>query len=140
MSEAERAKISAMINLDSLAMGPTNVWVTHSDKALVEALGKVAAVLKLPVAAVNADQVGDEDGHSFMKRKMPTLMLHSVTQENLAVLHSSKDDWAAVKMDDYYASYRLAAATLAYLDLALDKEEAAAPAKEPAQPPDQPKQ
>jgi hypothetical protein len=52
-------------------------------------------------------------------------MLHSITQETLAVLHTANDDWKSVKLDDYYNSYRLTAAYLAYIDLKLDKEKGA---------------
>lgn len=133
LKKEQRGKISAMVNLDSLAMGPTKVWVSHSDKSLLSPLAGVAGALKLPIAGVNADEVGDEDGHSFMKRKIPTLMLHSVTQDTLGMLHTAKDEWKAVKMDDYYDSYRLIAAYLAYVDTVLDKEKAPAAAGASAQ-------
>jgi hypothetical protein len=132
LSKEERLKVRAMVNLDSLALSPTKVWVSHSDKGLVEALGRTAAAMKLPVAGVNADQVGDEDSHSFARIKVPTLMLHSVTQETLSVLHSNDDDWKSVKLDDYYDSYRLITAYLAFIDLTLDKEKGAGSSPAPA--------
>ncbi len=47
-------------------------------------------------------------------------MLHSVTQDRFGILHSSLDDLAAVRLNDYYDTYRLLAAYLAYLDTALN--------------------
>lgn len=132
LTSAERAKIDAVINLDSLALGPTKVWGTHSDKVLLEDLADIADRLRLPIAIVNADQVGDEDGHSFMSKKIPTLMLHSVTQQTIGILHTPQDNWNAVRMDDYYGSYRLIAGYLAYIDTVLGKEKGAGEKPAPA--------
>jgi len=114
------AEMRAMINMDSLGLGPTKVWLNHSDKNLASALGDVANSLKLPVAVVNADQVGDEDSSSFRKLHVPTLMLHSITQDTLKVLHSGRDNLSAIRADDYYDSYHLIAGYLAYVDKLLD--------------------
>jgi hypothetical protein len=34
----QRAHIEAMVNFDSLGLGPTEVWASHADKALLDAL------------------------------------------------------------------------------------------------------
>lgn len=112
----QRSSIEAMINLDTLGLGPTEVWVTHSDDDLVNSIGTVAAAMKLPVSAMNVDQVGTTDSESFSKYKIPRITIHSVTQETWTILHTNKDNLSAIKMDDYYASYRLLAGYLAYLD------------------------
>jgi len=109
----------AMVNIDTLALGPTKVWLNHSAPALASAFFAVAQSMKLPVAVVNADNVGDDDSESFIRRKIPTLMVHSVTQPTLRILHSKDDNYGAVRFDDYYDSYRLLAAYLAYLDATL---------------------
>lgn len=116
----QTAKISAMIDLDSLGLGPTNIWLNHSDEKLANTLNGVAASLKLPLAVVNAEQIGDDDSTSFRKRHVPTIMLHSVTQPTVAILHSDRDNLSAISMDDYYDSYHLLAAYLAYLDAKLN--------------------
>jgi putative aminopeptidase FrvX len=110
------AKIQIMIDLDSLGLGPTKIWLTHSDEKLAIALNAVAASIKLPLGVVNADQIGDEDSTSFRKRHVPTVMLHSVTQQTVPVLHSESDNLSAIRVDDYYDSYHLIAVYLAYLD------------------------
>jgi hypothetical protein len=115
----QRAKIVAMVNMDTLALGPTKVWASHADKALLKALASVAASLKLPIAVMNVDAVGSTDSESFAEIHIPRITIHSVTQKTWAVLHSDKDKMSAVKIDDYYDSYRLIAAYLAYLDTSL---------------------
>jgi len=46
--------------------------------------------------------------------------LHSVTDETWSTLHSPTDKLAAVRMSDYYDSYKLIAQYLAYLDDTLE--------------------
>jgi putative aminopeptidase FrvX len=119
LTPEQRSKIVAVVNMDTLALGPTKVWASHADKALLKALASVAASLKLPLAVMNVDAVGSTDSESFAEVHIPRITIHSVTQETWAVLHSDKDKMSAVKMDDYYESYRLIAAYLAYLDTSL---------------------
>ncbi|MGH9651127.1 MAG: hypothetical protein ACRD3I_11740, partial [Terriglobales bacterium] len=111
-----------------LGLSSTKVWLSHADKGLAAALNNVAHSMKLPLAGVNVEQVGSSDSESFAKRSIPSLTIHSVTQETFPILHSSQDTLAAIHLDDYYATYRLVAAYLSYLDqkLAADKEEAPA--------------
>lgn len=125
LSPWQRSRIRAMVNLDSLGLSPTKVWLSKADKGLAQALNNVAHSMKLPLAAVNAEQVGRADAEPFANYNIPSLTIHSVTQETFPVLHSQQDTLAAIRLDDYYATYRLAAAYLSYLDqtLAAGKEE-----------------
>jgi hypothetical protein len=104
------------VNLDTLGLGPTKVWGTHSDTALMSRLWQVAASMKLPVDVVNVERVGSTDSESFVKYKIPRITIHSVTQETWQILHSKQDALPAIKMDDYYNSYRLLTVYLAFLD------------------------
>ncbi len=116
LTPEQRTKIVAMVNLDTLALGPTKVWASHADQILLRALASTAAAMKLPEGVMNVDQAGSTDSESFASFKIPRITIHSVTQETWPILHSDKDKLSAVKMDDYYASYRLIAGYLAYLD------------------------
>jgi hypothetical protein len=119
MTREEVARTEAMINLDSLGLAPTEVWLSHADKHLALMLFGVAKAMNLPVTAVNVDNVGSTDSESFAKRKIPRMTLHSITQQTLPILHSSRDKLDAIHFADYYETYRLLAAYLAYLDTAL---------------------
>jgi hypothetical protein len=112
----EIEKIRVMIDLDSLGLGPTKIWLSHSDERMAAALKGVARGLNLPLEVVNADQVGDEDSTPFRRLHIPTVMLHSITQQTLPILHSPNDNIGKIHFSDYYDSYRLIAAFLAYLD------------------------
>lgn len=72
--------------------------------------------MKLPISVMNVDQVGTTDSESFAQVGIPRITLHSVTQATWPILHSAKDNMSVVKMNDYYDSYHLLAAYLAYLD------------------------
>jgi Zn-dependent M28 family amino/carboxypeptidase len=120
MSKEELRGISAMVNLDSLGASPTKVEIDRGNKALINALGLVASSMHLPVNAVNVHTVGRSDSDSFQDRRIPTIMIHSITNETWPILHSRNDTMAAMRLPDYYDSYRLLAAYLAYLDVSLD--------------------
>lgn len=116
LTPEQRTRIEAMVNLDSLGLGPTEVWATHADKPLLDALASVAAASKLPVSAMNVESLGTADSESFAHYHIPRITLHSVTGGTWPILHSSRDRLDAIKMKDYYDSYHLIAEYLAYLD------------------------
>ena len=130
LPQDQRSRISAMVNMDTLALGPTEVWSSHSDKVLLEALADTAYAMKIPVTAVNVDGVGSSDSESFARYNIPRITLHSVTDATWPILHTARDRMDVVKMDDYFTSYRLIAAYLSYLDSSLDAP--AAPVKKAA--------
>jgi hypothetical protein len=105
-----------MINLGSLRLGPTEVWASHGDKRLVMALNAVAQAINLPLAGMNVDAVGSSDPESFTRLKVPSVTVHSVTQDTLRVLHSTRDKLEVVRINDYYGSYRLLTGYLTFLD------------------------
>jgi peptidase M28-like protein len=119
LTNERRAHIEGMVNFDSLGLGPTEVWASHADKVLLDALASVAAASKLPVTTMNVDNLGTADSESFARYQIPRITLHSVTQKTWPILHSPSDEMAAVRMNDYYDSYKLIAEYLGYLDNAL---------------------
>ncbi len=121
LSDGERAKIKAMVNMDTLGLGPTKVWASHADKNLLKDLVIVSRAMKVPIAAVNVEQVGSTDSESFAARKTPSITIHSLTQETLSILHSPRDRPDQIHLDDYYSTYILMGGYLAYLDSSLDK-------------------
>jgi hypothetical protein len=125
LTAEQRARIAAMVNMDSLGLGPTEIWASHADKTLLDLLAAIAAATKLPAGTVNVDNVGSADSESFARYHVPRITLHSVTQATWGILHSPRDRMNVIKMKDYYDSYHLIAAYLAYLDDALGKTAAA---------------
>jgi hypothetical protein len=121
LTAEQRARIVAMVNMDSLGLGPTEVWASHADKTLLDLLAAIAAATRLPAGTVNVDNVGSADSESFARYHVPRITLHSVTQATWGILHSPRDRLNVIKMKDYYDSYHLIAAYLAYLDDSLGK-------------------
>jgi Peptidase family M28 len=111
------ARIEAVINLDTLGLGPTEVWVSQSDPSLVNRLGIVARAVKLPVTGMNVDGFGESDEESFIQQKLCTITIHSVTPQTAHVLHHRDDNPTAIHFSDYYDTYRLLAVYLAALDI-----------------------
>jgi hypothetical protein len=107
-----------MINMDTLGLAPTQVWVSHSDRGLVGALCYVAKQMNMPLSGANVDDIGSTDSVQFSERRIRSITIHSLTQENWNqnILHTSKDRISAIRLDDYYRTYRLIAAYLAFLD------------------------
>ena len=116
LTPEEKRRLRAMVNLDTLGLSPTKVWVSRAERKLLTALGAVARAMNLPLQGVDVEKVGSSDSESFAQQSIPAITIHSVTQETLPILHSPKDTPEAVKLDDYYQSYRLIAAYLSYLD------------------------
>ena len=118
MTTEQVAATDAMVNMDTLGLAPTEIWASHSDNQLYAVLQRIAQALNLPLTAVNVDQVGSSDGEQFAARKIPRITIHSLTQQtwNEGILHTSKDRFSAIRLDDYYRTYRLLAAYVTYLD------------------------
>jgi Zn-dependent M28 family amino/carboxypeptidase len=120
MTKDQVAMTDAMINMDTLGLGPTEVWADHSDKKLAGVLAYIAKKLTLPLTGMNVGQ-NSTDSESFAERKIPRITIHSLTQEawDARILHSSKDRLSAVRFDDYYQTYKLLAAYISFLDQVL---------------------
>jgi putative aminopeptidase FrvX len=118
MTKEQVAATDAMVNMDTLGLAPTEVWASHSDRKLTGALVYVAKQLDATVIGTNVEQIGSTDSVQFSDRKIPTITIHSLTQEtwNAHILHSPKDRLSAIKLDDYYETYKLLSAYLAFLD------------------------
>jgi hypothetical protein len=116
LRKEERKQIVAVITIDSLGLTPTKVWLSHSDAALAQLCAGIAKAMKLDFQARNAEHIAMTDSMSFADAKIPVLSLHSVTTETLGLINSPHDVWDTIQWKDYYDSYRLIAATLAYID------------------------
>lgn len=109
---------AAMVNMDTLGLAPTEIWATHSDRQLNATLVYVAKQLNVPVTGANLEQVGSTDSEQFAERKIPRITIHSLTQKtwDARILHTARDKISAIRLDDYYQTYRLLSAYIAFLD------------------------
>jgi putative aminopeptidase FrvX len=116
LAPADATRVQAMVNLDTLGLGPTEVWASRADPLLVRMLAGVARDLSLPVTGMNVEKVGSTDSEQFRAKNIPAITIHSLTQKTLPVLHSIHDQIGEIRMNDYYDTYRLVSSYLAYLD------------------------
>jgi Zn-dependent M28 family amino/carboxypeptidase len=114
--KSDRAQIAAVITLDSIGLTPTKCWPNGSSPELMRYAAIIARTLKLDFQGINVDRIGTTDSESFRKAHIPVLSLHSVTQETWRLINNPSDVWSAVSWQDYYDSYKLISALLAYLD------------------------
>jgi hypothetical protein len=119
LPKERRSTIKAMVNLECLGLGPTEVWAHVADKELLVALLRVTTSMHTGLKSVNVDKVGDDDTQPFRDKKIPTITIHSVTQKTWRILHSPEDSLAAVRLDDLYESYRVITEYLAFIDQVL---------------------
>lgn len=112
-------RIRAMVNLECLGMHPPEVWEDHAAPNLLASLYRVAHSMGMIIPDVDLEGVGRDDAMSFRHDKVPTITIHSLTQNTVRVLHSKRDNLSEENIGDYYRSYRLAADYLAYLDRTL---------------------
>lgn len=72
MTKEQVAAVTAMVNMDTLGLGPTEIWGSHADKGLNSALAYVAKQLNMPVTSMNVEQIGaSADSESLPREKFP---------------------------------------------------------------------
>jgi len=112
--------VIAMVNMDTLGLGETEVWASHADPKLVRLLQQTALAERLPLSVMNVDNIGSTDSESFREKNIPAITIHSLTPATLPILHSPRDRIDEVHRDRYYRSYLLVLEYLAVLDQKLD--------------------
>ncbi len=123
MTKEQVDTTDAMVNMDTLGLAPTEIWMSHSDQELIRMAGRVAKATNLPLNGMNVEQVGSSDSEQFVKRNIPRITFHSLTQQtwDANILHTKKDQISKINLNDYYRSYCLITAYLAYIDEAYSK-------------------
>ncbi|MFB3776690.1 MAG: M28 family metallopeptidase [Bryobacteraceae bacterium] len=114
--DAKKDTVKAMVNIESLGLGPTKIWLDQADKNLVSGMARVATSLKVPISGMNLDEATEVDSQPFKDKNIPTIHVHSISAADVAIPGSEKDTAAALQMDEYGNTYRLLAVYLAFLD------------------------
>jgi hypothetical protein len=113
----QRKQIVTMINLDTLGLGPAEVAPDHSHPVLVKYALAVSAETGLPLRLYDEGAVRSkfsrlywnvfDDSESFMAGGIPTLLIHSIRRQTYSILHSPRDNFNSIRLDDYYDTYLL---------------------------------
>jgi len=115
IDQAELANYCAMVNIDSLGLTWPQVMDNTSSESMRALVEGVANDLKISFAHARIEG-GDADSSSFLRRKIPAVTIHGMTEDWPMILHSMVDRPAAVKPESVYLGYRLALAVLTRLD------------------------
>jgi Peptidase family M28 len=117
MSEAQVAEHCAMINIDSLGLGPPQVADNMSSKKLAQFAGELAKEMEIPFAHARVAR-GNSDSSAFVAKKIPAVTIHGLNNDWMKILHSRHDQPAKVNATSVYLGYRLALGMVARLDQA----------------------
>ena len=117
MSEEQVAAHCAMINIDSLGLGPPQVADNMSSKKLAQFAGELAKEMEIPFARATVAR-GNSDSSSFVAMKIPAVTIHGLNNKWMKILHSHRDQPDKVNAASVYLGYRLALGMVARLDQA----------------------
>lgn len=115
--EQELAGYCAMINIDSLGLGPPQVADNMSSKALAAFTGELAKEMDIPFAHAAIGRA-NSDSSAFVARKIPAVTIHGLNNNWGRILHSGRDQVSRVNPTSVYLGYRLALLMVVRLDRA----------------------
>ena len=114
MPPHEWREIRAVVNIDCVGAGPLKYWTPRADKGLAELALRVASETRIPLEAVRLKRV-DTDSHPFARKKIPVIDFVSLTQPMIKLLHTPRDNFDIMRMEEYQNSFRLISAFLTRL-------------------------
>jgi len=119
LSKEQAHRVRAFVCLESLGMTRTLAVNAGDGRYLLSLLKGAASAIMLPVDPLKPKQLGKTDAGAFANRKIPSLVIHSVSPYNFETRRGPGDSLEAVKPNEYFESYMLTAAFLAFADLKL---------------------
>ena len=117
LDTTEAAGTCAMINIDSLGLGPPQVADNMSSKKLAQFTGALAKEMEIPFAHASIGRA-DSDSSAFVAKKIPAVTIHGLNDDWREILHSGHDQPAKVNPGSVYLGYRLALGMVVRLDQA----------------------
>jgi len=117
IEKEQAAEYCAMINIDTLGMGVPQTLDNVSSKNLIDFTVNLAKEMNVPFARARVDNASS-DSASFIKKKIPAVTIHTLSNEWRKILHSSNDQPSKINHESVYMGYRLALALLLRIDAA----------------------
>lgn len=115
--EDKLAEYCAMINIDSLGLGPPQVADNMSSKALATFTGVLAREMEIPFAHASIGRA-NSDSSAYVEKKIPAVTIHGLNNSWSRILHSSRDQASKINAASVYLGYRLALGMVVRLDQA----------------------
>ncbi len=115
IKKEEVKEYCAMINIDSLGLGGPQVADNMSSKKMIDLAQSVAKEMNIPFVHARLAEA-DSDSSSFVRKKIPALTIHSLTNIWRNILHTGNDQVKKVNFESVYQGYRLALALTVRID------------------------
>ena len=116
LSDEQRSRVDAMINLDTLAVDGTFSWKNNSTRALLE---RFAQVSRESGHALKEDYLngGDADSSTFRDAGIPAVTIYGASQDVIFdTIHSERDNMGAFSLEHYKNAYLLTLEAIKSLD------------------------
>jgi Iap family predicted aminopeptidase len=115
IKKEQAGEYCAMINIDSLGLTLPQVADNLSSKKFMDFTVDLGKQMNLPVTHGNLAGAG-ADSQSYLKKKIPAVTIHGLSNDWPKTLHSSNDKPEKVNRQSVYLGYRLALVLLTKVD------------------------
>jgi hypothetical protein len=107
LTDAQKSKIDAMVNLDTLGVDGTFSWKNNSTRALLDRVKSVAAATHRDLAEAHLDG-GDADSSSFRGAGIPAITIYGASEDVIFdIIHTDRDTMGAFDLGHYKNAYLL---------------------------------
>src|SRR5262249_9022427 len=111
IKKQQAGEYCAMINIDSLGLSIPQTLDNISSKKMIDFTFALAKEMNIQVAHMQVEGASS-DSASFIRKKIPAVTIHGLSNDWRKVLHSSNDKSEKINHSNVYLGYRLAAALL----------------------------
>jgi hypothetical protein len=104
-----------MINIDSLGLAAPQLADNMSSKKLSTFVAELAKEMKISLRRATI-QGADGDSSSFVRKGIPAVLVHGLSNDWASIIHTRNDRSAKVNPVSVYLGYRLVLGTVIRLD------------------------
>jgi hypothetical protein len=116
LTDEQKKKIDAMVNLDTLGVNGTFSWQNNSTRALLDRVQEVANAKHRDLQEAHLDG-GDADSSSFREAHIPAITIYGASEDVIFdIIHTERDTMAAFNLAHYKNSYLLVLDLIKSLD------------------------
>jgi Zn-dependent M28 family amino/carboxypeptidase len=116
IAKDKRANFCAMVNLDSFGFGYPQILDNTSSPKLSDLAKELMKELKLPFQHASLAGSADADSTSFIKKDIPAITFHGLSNDWRKFLHSSNDKLENVNTSSVFVGYQFALRYLVKVD------------------------
>jgi hypothetical protein len=107
LTDDQKEKIDAMVNLDTLGVNGTFSWRNNSTRALLDRVRDVASANHRDLTEAHLDG-GDADSSGFRQAGIPAITIYGASEDVIFdIIHTERDTMAAFDLGHYKNSYLL---------------------------------